>query len=489
MANFPPYVTSAGDEAIALAESAGLDLMPWQRYVLRHALGAREDGRCAASKVSLWLPRQNGKNAVVEALELYWLFLAREPLILHSAHEYKTAQEAYLRLRSLIQGTPELDRLVSYRNVNGEQGIELKREAGGSRLRFIARSKGSGRGFSSGKHIYDEAQELTSEQIRAIQPTLFAQDDAQVWYLGTPPSRADAWCYGLREEGERGGGRIAHFDWGVDLDPEDPDDIRRAMTNKDLWYEANPSLGFLVNEEAVIEEASASGLGDGFIVERLGAWKKRLMDGSDRVIPEESWTALADDSSKRDKGQPIVFAVDITPRLEHACIAAYALREDGLGHVEVIEHRQGTSWVVERLAQLKKRHDPLMFVADLKGPVSTLLVELENAGITRPKKDEAPHRGALVRPTTAQVPTGCGMFLDHVNNQRFRHLDQLPLNSAVRGAKTRPLGNAWAWKHRLSTDDISPLVASTLALWGYHAYGHTVGTDYDVMDSILMWED
>ncbi|MDX2705812.1 terminase [Streptomyces sp. PA03-6a] len=440
--------------------------------------------------MSLWLPRQNGKNAVIEALELYWLFIAKEPLILHSAHEYKTCQEAFLRLRSRIQAAPHLDRLVRrYWNANGEQGIELRPEAGGSRLRFIARSRGSGRGFSAGKHVYDEAQELTAEQVAAITPTLAAQEDPQVWYLGTPPDRADAWCYGLREEGERGGGRIAHFDWGADLDPEDPDDIRRAMQDRDLWYASNPSLGFLINEETVAEEASPAGLGDRFIVERLGAWKKRLTDGADRVITDESWTVLADTESKRDKSQPIVFAVDITPRLEHACIAAYALREDGLGHVEVVEHRQGTNWVVERLAQLKERHDPLMIVADLTGPISTLLVELENAGIKRPKNPEAPHRGALVVPTTAQVPTGCGMFLDHVNNQRFRHRDQPMLNNAVRGAKTRDLGNAWAWKRRLSTDDISPLVASTLALWGYHAYGHTVGTDYDVMDSILMWED
>lgn len=485
VAKFPPWVTTAGDDAIIIGESAGIYLLPWQKYVVRNALGERADGRCAASRVSMWLPRQNGKNAVIEVIELYWLFIAREPLILHSAHEYKTCQEAFLRLRSRIMSAPHLDRLVKrYWNANGEQGIELKWEAGGARLRFIARSRGSGRGFSAGKHVNDEAQELTAEQVAAIMPTLAAQDDPQIWYLGTPPDRQDAWCYGLREDGEKGDGRIAHFDWGADIDPEDPDDIRSAMSDIDLWYATNPSLGYLISEETVAEEATVSGLGDRFITERLGAWKRRLTSGGDQVIPDDTWEHLVDAASKRGKDKPIVFAIDVTPSREYACISSYSLRDDGTGHVEVIDHRKGTGWLVDRLATLSQRWDPLMVVADLKGPVSSLIVDLEKAGITRPKNNEAPHRGALVAPTVSEVAAGCGMFLDHVNNNQLRHIGQQQLTSAVRGARTRQLGEAWAWARRVSTVDISPLVASTLALWGYHAYGDAVGTDYNLLDSV-----
>jgi hypothetical protein len=37
--------------------------------------------------------------------------------------------------------------------------------------------------------------------------------------------------------------------------------------------------------------------------------------------------------------------------------------------------------------------------------------------------------------------------------------------AAIRGAKARPLVDRWAWSRTKSTVDISPLVASTLALW------------------------
>src|SRR6185437_15135570 len=66
----PGYATGTGEEAIELAEMAGLVLDPWQCDVLRDALGEGPDGRWASPFVGLVVPRQNGKGAVLEAREL-----------------------------------------------------------------------------------------------------------------------------------------------------------------------------------------------------------------------------------------------------------------------------------------------------------------------------------------------------------------------------------------------------------------------------------
>src|SRR5512135_2349968 len=87
----PPRVSSAGSEAVDLAASAGLTLDDWQAYSLDVALGERRDGKWSAFEVGLVVPRQNGKGGVLEARELAGLFLFDERLILHSAHEFKTA--------------------------------------------------------------------------------------------------------------------------------------------------------------------------------------------------------------------------------------------------------------------------------------------------------------------------------------------------------------------------------------------------------------
>ena len=79
-------VSSAGEEAAEFAETCGLVLDPWQRWCLDQMLSERADGAWAATLVLLLLPRQNGKNSVLEALELAALYLFDEPRIIHTAH-------------------------------------------------------------------------------------------------------------------------------------------------------------------------------------------------------------------------------------------------------------------------------------------------------------------------------------------------------------------------------------------------------------------
>ena len=108
----PEHHSSAGQEAIELAALAGLVLDPWEAMVLDAALAEGPDGRWAAADVGLCVPRQNGKDAVLEARELAALFLLGEELTIHSAQHFKTAKEHFLRLVALVEGTPELERRV-----------------------------------------------------------------------------------------------------------------------------------------------------------------------------------------------------------------------------------------------------------------------------------------------------------------------------------------------------------------------------------------
>ncbi|MEV4474661.1 hypothetical protein [Nonomuraea sp. NPDC049504] len=483
MANWPDYVTTAGPEAIDLAKSAGLHLDPWQQFVLTHGLGETAEGLWSAPKLSVWVPRQNGKGAILEARALAGLFLLRERLILWSAHEFKTAAEAFIRIKELIQGTPHLHKRVRrYWEGNGEQGIELHQSAGGSRLRFVARSRGSGRGFSGDLIILDEAQELTGAQMAAMLPTISARPNAQVLFTGTPPDDPTAWCYGLKEDGEAGVERLAHFDWGADLDLSSMREIRESRRNVDLWYSCNPSLGIRIRHETVVDEAKASGLGDRFPIERLGVWHPRAADGPS-VMRLEDWEALADLDSR--VSGPLAIAVDITPDRAMSSIALYGLRRDELGHAEVIDRRPGTDWVVERLVQLKKRHNPVAIGLDAKGPAGSLLVDLAKVGIKPPDDPEKPKRGDLFIPTAGEVAAACGQLVDAVAQSTMRHIDQQETTDALRGAKTRPLGDAWAWGRRLSNVDISPLVGITLARAAFVTRAHVVREKYDPLANIF----
>lgn len=168
----PKHAQSEGGEACALA--AGYDMKPdkWQRIVLEGWLATDSKLQWAASDCGCAVPRQNGKNAILEFTELY-LAAILGMKILHTAHEVKTCRKHFLRMKYYFENArkfPELAELVTYiRATNGQEAIVLKN--GGS-IEFIARSKSSGRGFTVDVLVCDEAQELTDEQMEAIQPAI-----------------------------------------------------------------------------------------------------------------------------------------------------------------------------------------------------------------------------------------------------------------------------------------------------------------------------
>ena len=57
----PDYGSSAGQEAVELAELAGLVLDPWEAMILEHALGEGPDGRWAAAEVGLCIRRSSSR--------------------------------------------------------------------------------------------------------------------------------------------------------------------------------------------------------------------------------------------------------------------------------------------------------------------------------------------------------------------------------------------------------------------------------------------
>ena len=429
-------VTSAGAEAVELAASAGLVLDDWQAWVLEQALGERADGKWAAFEVGLVVPRQNGKGSVLEAVELAGLFLFGERLILHSAHEFKTAQEAFRRVLQLVQNTPDLERRVArVRTSHGEEGIELR---DGARLRFVARSTGSGRGFSGDRVILDEAYNLSAESMAALLPTLSARPNPQLWYTSSAGMDSSDQLRRIRERGMAGGDEgLAYFEWSAEDGADHADPGAHAQ--------ANPGYGTRIPAEFVERERAALPAME-FARERLGIWDDH---GAEAAIDAATWAACADPGS-RITGR-LALAVEKSER--YTVVAAAGETADGKTHVEVIESRRGTSWVVERVTELVDRHDPVAVVLDPSSPAGMFLNDLRQAGV------EVAEAGAR------EVAQGCVAFDDDVVEGRIVHLGEPVLTVAVAGSKRKATGDSWRWDRRGKTD-ISPLVAVTLARHG-----------------------
>ncbi len=473
VSSYPHTGSSAGLEAIELAESAGLQLDPWQQDVLIASLGETPGGKWASFEVGLIVPRQNGKGAILEARELAGLFLFGERMIVHTSHEFKTSLEAYRRVRALIESTPDLDRKVKqYWQTTGYEGIELKN---GARLRFLARSKGSGRGFSGDLVILDEAFALNSDQVDALLPTVSARPNPQLWYTSSPPldGQTGEPLYALRRRGESADEGLAWFDWGA-LPNADIDDRR-------VWAETNPALGIRITEERIALERSAMAA-EGFGRERLGIWPVDKQSHW-QVLAEQDYLDLLDDASQAT--DPLVFSIDSTPGGGYSSISAAGARADGNLHGEVIDHAQGTGWVVPRAVELDARWKPAAWVVDIGGAAGFMVPQLQEAGLN------------VVTMTPRQVGQAFAMFRSASSSAEQTKVDEsaetltgtpagsleeqftvpkikirpgrhgAAIAAAVEGATTRRVGDGTTWDRRSTDVVISPVVSMTNAVFGF----------------------
>jgi len=443
VSSVPEAVSSSGVEAIELAASVGLHLDPWQQLVLKGGCGERADGKWSAFEVAVISPRQNGKNGILEARELAGLFLFGEQLILHSAHEFKTAQEAFRRIHFLVDNSDELrKRVARVRTSHGEEGIELK---GGARLRFVARTgAGSGRGFSADCTILDESFALSASAMGALLPTLSARPNPQVWYTSSAGKRDSTQLMVVRDRGRSGGDpALAYFEWSAQPDV--------AVDDREAWAQANPALGIRIEPDFIERELAALPLGE-FRRERLGVWDDEA-SGADWVIPMDAWQACSDPRSEIE--DPVVFAPDVSFDRAWASISAAGARSDGLHGVEVVDYRRGTAWVAPRLAELVQNHGALAIGVDPGGPCGSLIPELEQLGVP------------LLLMSARDIAQGCGAFYDAVVEGRVRHREQPELTAAVSAARKRPLGDAWAWARKDSVSEITTLISATVALRAY----------------------
>lgn len=438
----PPSVSSDADLAIELASRYGLVPFEWQEYVLAGWLGRTADGLWAAPRCGLAVPRQNGKNALLEMRELYGMVLLGETF-LHTAHEVKTARKAFMRLRSFFENTrrhPELAALVKdIRQANGQEAIYL---TNGGSVEFVARSKGSGRGYTVDVLVCDEAQQYSDEKQAALLPTISASPSGNPQYIqtGTPPwgsMEGDVWRR-TRSEGMAGASRLCWHDWGCELGAD--------LDSSENIAAANPSLGGLLSWPTVWDERGATN-DETFSHERLGTWPD---DGSSSLIDAAEWVRL-----EAEPSTPAVFAVD------GSLDGVVAVAGCGAGPtVQVVEHKDGTEWVVDRCRELDREFQASVWVVDEASPVAWIARELDAAGLV------------VHRMKAAEVAAAAAQLVAAVPSAGFGHVRSVALDAAVAGCKERPFRDGGFFLGRRASEvDISPLTSVSAALWAWSVYG------------------
>lgn len=442
---------SAALDAIEMADIAGLVLDPWQRLVLENGLGETADRKWSAFESVLIVPRRNGKSALLQAMILAGLYVWGERTIIYSAHRFDTAQETFAELRGLIEGSDELAAEVrKIYTANGKEAVILKN---GCRVKFMARERGAGRGFSGDRVIFDEAFKLSPQSLGALIPTMASRSmlpgsNPQIWYASSAPMASSAVLHSLRERGMGDSPRLAYAEWSAA--PE------AANDDRDAWYQANPALGIRISETFVCDELLAlSHVPEEFRRERLGIPDTPSGASGPPAVDPDQWADALDEGYEMGSAR-VAFGVDVAPDASWASIVAVQRRPDGAMHLEVIDHEQGADWLEERLAQRIKSNRPLALGWDAAGSTAAYTPEIERA--LGPRCKPVKLRGG-------EWQAACASFLADLKDRKIRHGGDALLDAAVSGAVRKTVGQSWIWDR--AGVDITPLAATTAALRAY----------------------
>ncbi|MEX3609759.1 hypothetical protein VVR12_01765 [Rothia sp. LK2588] len=458
---------------IQFGEAVGVNLFPWQQGLIRDLFAYNEQGKWAAAEAGFLVARQNGKGEVLVLYDLAHLFLFPRPdnkrkTILHSAHEFKTAVDGFDRLRGVIEANPELmDRVEHIYTGAGQQQIILKRRRGqnalGDRIKFVARSKSSGRGFSADTLIYDEAQELAVTARDALSYTATTVPNGQELFVGTVPDEAEnafEVFEGVRDRGRslEGNENTLWAEWSP-AGSEDPDVADKLdPAEREGWAKANPTMGYLpgFDESKVLKqfEQDTSAAKESFKRERLSVWPNRRPEEEVRVndLDMDAWERGLD--VKAAHGKPLVLSVRVADNGGYATISAASLLADGRIYVEHKYSAAQTLWAPKKLKALKEE----------MGADSVVLDEKKCAGILQDLKRER-IKYVSIRP--GELAGAHSLFAESVAAGTVVHRGQPELTDSLLLAQPRAIGQyGYTWEQSDPTEPVTPAQTVTEALWG-----------------------
>lgn len=424
-----------------------LRLLPWQKWLLIHALERTEDDRFRFRTCLVLIARQNGKTLLMQVIALWRMYVDGAGLVIGTAYNLDQAEEAWSGAVAMAERNSRLWAEVKHVDkTNGKKSLRLH---AGPRYKVATSSRRGGRGLSGDTVMLDELREHQSwEAWNAVTNTTIARPNAQILGFSNAGDDASVVLKSLRGKAlsllDDPDTSLGIFEWsapdGCDLD--DPE----------MWALANPSLGHTIGPEA-IRSARETATDPGFQTENLCQWVEDL---TEPVVKAHVWARCAD--PKSEVTGRVVAAVDIDPDRSHASVAVCGARADGVPHVEVVActgmadedglERVGVGWVPAYLDSLKATSSPELIVGD-----SWAVAGLDDELVTKS--------------TPGQMVQACAVFYDAATTEGLRHPDQGVLNAALAGARKRNLAAAWAWDRRDSTVDLTPLVAVTLAHWAW----------------------
>jgi phage terminase large subunit-like protein len=406
---------SRGPEMIQFCKDIGFPLLPWQELLAMETLKYKPDGRWGHPLVGIMLPRQQGKSTFMALRILFGIYKLDEKMHLATAHKLTTSSEIFFKVGQMIDDSHILQENFSKKyESKGSQEIRFKNGA-----RYLIRAGNSAaRGIAAPDVIHiDELREFDTEDVwSSMRFTQMSNKNPQAYFYSNAGHANSILLLKFRERGLAAAAgaddSIGWFEWSAEPGAD--------ITDREAWYQSNPSLGWTVHVDNLKD--SLSDREDIFRTEILCQFVSMI----NPVISEAEWKKCLDPEPKLDKDKDTWMAIDLSPDRKHGALVA-GQRLDGDRFLVSLLHTWFNPVSIDDKQMANDiapwvRKYPVNYVAYSKSTAAAVAARLAPAGIP------------IYEINSQDYQQSCDEFVSAVSSARLVHTGQEELDKQVLSA-------------------------------------------------------
>lgn len=440
--NAPLKGKSRIDEVKKFLNDCKLELLPWQEYVLTDLLKVDKGGKWRRKTSLLLVARQNGKTHLARIRILAGLFVFGEMNIVAMSSNRGMALDTFRKVVDVIEDNPHLMAQVKQiRVANGQESVEL---LSGARYEIVAATRDGSRGKTADLLYIDELREIDEDSWTAARPITRARPNSQIFMTS---NAGDAFSTVLNDLRSRA---LSYPPSTLGFWEYSADDFAK-INDRDAWYQANPALGYLIDEET-IEEAIATSSVEASRTETLCQWVSALKS----PWPYRAFEDLTVQDLKIEPGRATIFGMDISVNKKMASLVAGQMQDDGKIAVGVIAQFESQVAIDElkmaiEVNEWAMKYKPRLICFDKYSSMSVA--------------ERLSQSGHKIQDMSGTVfYQACSDLYDAIVNARIVHIGQASLVDSMNNCAAKETDAGWRIVRRKSAGDVSAAISLAMVV-------------------------